>query len=830
MQAWVVVDVHAATHDKPSRDRWAASLHRVMVIGLVSLSVSALPSMVFATTYGPSSCSSPANGVGPDNVGHPVGTTPTDGSGIWSNIVGCSASGNNYLGVQVMGALATTNGDGATAVGFAANAGIRSAALGMQANASGINATALGPWAQATQAGSVAIGGSNTSNTAASGAQSTGANALAIIGGSSAAGDESIAVGARASAAHNGDIAIGPDSVADGTANNLSAVAIGRSASASAIGEDATAYGNNAKASANYAAAIGNYASASGTNALAIGNSANASANFSTALGNFASASNTNALALGNSVSASGASASAVGNFSRAEGSNSIAMGTGGSFGSYVGARATAEGGIAIGGNTAVSGIALGRGAVVSTGASYAIAQGDGASAQAERSVALGAGATAANADDIALGAGSRSTATVATTGATIDGTQYSFAGTTPGSTLSIGDAGRERTLTNVAAGRISATSTDAINGSQLAATHQALEGLSDSAVKYDMDTNGAPDYSHITLNPGGTATTISNVAEGELSATSTEAVNGSQLHATNQRVDALDNRVDGIVNGGAGIKYVHVNGGHAASLPDSQANGLGSTAIGPGAVSDGENAVSLGNGATAKQAGDVALGAGSVADRGAESYTGDCSGAQNNTAGTVSVGAPGAERTVSNVADGRLDTDAVNKRQLDGAVKDAKDYTDQRVKDINGSIVEVGEDLEKLDERVTQNEGDVQDIKKGAGGMFQTHQGDKPNTAPKATGRNSVAGGSAAVASGENATALGNDTKASGKNATAIGNGRSASGSNSVALGQGSQATRDNSVAVGAEGAERQITHVAAGTAGTDAVNVNQLREMEMT
>ncbi|MDI9682714.1 hypothetical protein QM334_39030, partial [Burkholderia cenocepacia] len=70
---------------------------------------------------------------------------------------------------------------------------------------------------------------------------------------------------------------------------------------------------------------------------------------------------------------------------------------------------------------------------------------------------------------------------------------------------------------------------------------------------------------------------------------------------------------------------------------------------------------VAVGNGAVAGKDGDVALGAGSVADRGAEQYAGKYSGAQNSTAGTVSVGAPGAERTVSNVADGREATDAVN-------------------------------------------------------------------------------------------------------------------------------------------------------------------------
>jgi autotransporter adhesin len=78
-------------------------------------------------------------------------------------------------------------------------------------------------------------------------------------------------------------------------------------------------------------------------------------------------------------------------------------------------------------------------------------------------------------------------------------------------STLSIGSVGNERTLTNLAAGRLSATSTDAVNGSQLYATNQAIVGvsddlsdLSDLAVKYDTNPDGTVNLNSVTL--GGTA------------------------------------------------------------------------------------------------------------------------------------------------------------------------------------------------------------------------------------------------------------------------------------------------------------------------------------
>lgn len=83
---------------------------------------------------------------------------------------------------------------------------------------------------------------------------------------------------------------------------------------------------------------------------------------------------------------------------------------------------------------------------------------------------------------DVALGSGSTAEQVEATTNITIRGTSYDFAGTSPTSTVSVGSEGKERTITNVAAGRISAASTDAINGSQLFAVTSALDTLSTSA------------------------------------------------------------------------------------------------------------------------------------------------------------------------------------------------------------------------------------------------------------------------------------------------------------------------------------------------------------
>ncbi|MBN3775010.1 YadA family autotransporter adhesin, partial [Burkholderia sp. Se-20378] len=378
-------------------------------------------------------------------------------------------------------------------------------------------------------------------------------------------------------------------------------------------------------------------------------------------------------------------------------------------------------------------------------------AVGYSATASAADALALGREATASHAGSVALGAHA------VADGSTLGNAAYNpgsgtVAGTSPVGEVSVGSSGAERRLTNVAAG---SGDTDAVNVSQLKSVEASVSDLDAGAVKYDRNPDGTIDYTHVTMNPGGAPTTITNVAAGELSATSTDAVNGSQLYETNQNVTRLGDQIDNIANGG-GIKYFHANGGSATPLPDSQANGAGSTAMGPAAVANGANTVAVGNGSVASKDGDVALGAGSVADRGAEQYTGKYSGADNATAGTVSVGAPGAERTISNVADGREATDAVNVRQLDGAVKAANDYTDQQVQKVAGDVVHVGDQIDKLGDRVTNVEGDVNNIKKGAGGMFQVSQDQTP-VAPSASGSNSVAGGAGAVASGSNGTAIGN-------------------------------------------------------------------------
>lgn len=804
------------------------------------------------------------------------------------------------------------------------------------------NGTATGAGATAPATAdtfSIAIGGG-------SGATATGIS-VSIGDASKATGTSSTALGRQSTATGNNSVALGREASSAG----LNSTAIGWAANASA--SSGIAIGPTATASGFRAIALGDNARGLGSDSVAIGAGAAASNLGSMALGNFASVQTDNSIALGDHSVAQAAVASTGGvingtNFTYAGGApiGVLSLGTAGNErqitnvaagqvsaastdavnGSQLFATNTSVNslGAAINSMTSGAGIkyfhvnsaladstaagvnatavgpnaqainasdtAIGVNATANGGGSFAA--GASSLASGDSALALGSGATSSNTGAVALGANSTTSAAVATTGTTLNGTAYTFAGAAPSSVVSVGSAGAERQITNVAAGQITANSTDAVNGSQLFATNSAITSLNNGAgIKYfhansvlaDSTASGTDSvavgpassasadnavavgkgavsstansvalgndavtalanatasgtvngttYNYagavpvgvVSVGSAGNERQITNVAAGQVAATSTDAVNGSQLFATNSAVNSLGGRVatveNSIVNitNGAGVKYFHSNSTQA----DSVASGNDAVAIGPNAQASGASSVAVGNGASASAAGSVALGQGASDNgRGAETYTGKYSNASNVTSGTVSVGnaATGETRTLSNVADGRQATDAVNVRQLDGAVAQANQYTDNAVSGISASAAQTNT-------RVTQVEGDVSNLKNGTDGMFQVNNS-SAQPKPQAAGADSLAGGAGSVASGKNSAAVGTQAHAVGANSTAVGNGAKASGKNATALGANALADRDNSVSVGSAGNERQITNVAAGTSATDAVNLDQLNK----
>ena len=213
---------------------------------------------------------------------------------------------------------------------------------------------------------------------------------------------------------------------------NSNSVAIG--SKNTALGSSALAVGNEAKAKMSESVAIGHEAQADKTWGIAIGTRATASDVRSLALGHQAKSTGYKANAIGADATANGNHANAIGSSATATGDHAQAFGAG--------AQAT-------GVRTNVFG--------------------SDAAATADYSIAIGNKANASTANSIALGADSTTRSATNVTSATVAGHTYGgFAGTSPVGSVSVGKAGQERQIHNVAAGKISADSTDAVNGSQL--------------------------------------------------------------------------------------------------------------------------------------------------------------------------------------------------------------------------------------------------------------------------------------------------------------------------------------------------------------------------
>ena len=404
----------------------------------------------------------------------------------------------------------------AAAIGTAASAqGKASLAMGHSALATGDQSIAIGsanpnpkyddkgtPYTaydettntQANAARSVAIGQGAKSNTVDSVAMGTGAN---VASGSNYKGEayaRGVAIGNRA------------------TSQGIQGVAIGNGAAH--YRDNAVALGNNAQTRAKDGIAIGNNAE-SGiqndpqykvNNSVAVGNSARAHGGSGVALGNDTYALGGSSVAAGNAAWALGERSTAIGNNAHSEGYGSIAMGREAS------ALSTQDGDkknvVAIGDDAQATGsrsIALGVSAQAGTlervrdrsvykdnpelitklkaqkEVTDAVAIGSEASVQENEGLALGSKATVNNVRGVALGANSATAAPVSTASETINGLKYNYAGGTADSTVSVGNTSTKRTITNVAAGRVNAQSTDAINGSQLYGVANAVGNVANS-------------------------------------------------------------------------------------------------------------------------------------------------------------------------------------------------------------------------------------------------------------------------------------------------------------------------------------------------------------
>ncbi|UVH58908.1 ESPR-type extended signal peptide-containing protein [Variovorax paradoxus] len=808
-------------------------------------------------------------GTGATAVGAIAIGTDVTASQLNASAIGFQSKATGQSAVAV-GPTAVASGTSAMALGTGTLANnVNAVALGASANATAAGASALGTFANASGANSTAVGVSSTASglrgfAGGWGSNAVGADAAAIGTSANAAGTSSAALGNLANASADFSLAMGNQALSSG----VGSVAAGSGANAAADGT--VAMGNNAAATVTRATALGFGSAASGQNATAVGSLANASAAQAVAIGNSAKASAANAIAMGTSTVADSADAVAIGNSSRATGGKAVAIGSGnvasgngavaigdpntatgdGAIANGLDNTATGNGSVAMGNTNKVGGggqdvSVPGTAAQGAVGIGYqntvvgqgSVAIGSTSKALAAGAVAFGDTAVANNAGDVALGSGSVTATAVGTAGITINGTPYTFQGTTPTSTVSVGSAGAERTITNVAAGRISGTSTDAINGSQLSATNSAIADVATTAGKgWNLSANGGAPQN---IAPGGTAdfangsnTTVTRtgnqirvdvVADPTFNSVTTgntkidnnglTIVGGPSVTLTG--IDAGSKVITNVAPGVAGTdavnidqltttvagsktRYYQVNSTGGGNEANDGATGADAIASGKNATAAGASSVAMGLGATAGTANSVALGAGSVTATAVATPSTTINGTVYNfqgiaPVGTVSVGTFGGERTITNVAAGRISgssTDAINGSQLSA--------TNQSIEDLSTTV--------------TANKIRYFSVQSTGGG-------NEDNLGAQAA--DAVAVGKDASSTVNGGVALGAGSVSDRAIAGSTGN--IPAGSSLIPFNT-TDRTLLGALSVGSATTYRQITNVADGTQAQDAVTVRQL------
>ena len=718
-------------------------------------------------------------------------TEKTEATGEKSTAIGYNAKAVNGNDTAI-GAGVTANGGASTMIGYNSTVtGNQAFGGGSGLSVAGGGSVGLGYNSSTTSDKSIAIGHTTKSN---------GTGSIAIGASASATDDNSVAIGSSNTTAYRGGVALGRNAKAENTAINNVAVGIDVTAGANTNGKadgEAVAVGRNAKANSFRTVAIGSDVSATGSTAVAMGRSANVSNNYGVAVG------------------------------ARVEAGNyGVALG-------YQ-AKSTASGALAIGaGNDDTKGMATAT------------------TASGVNSVAIGASAKASTANSVALGSNS-TTDTDATEqkSATINSITYNFAGATSdkGMQVSVGAAGKERQIKNVAAGEVSATSTDAVNGSQLFAVASQIKPINYFSVKSSAVGNknnaGATGTDAIAIGPGAQSSGDNGVSLG----------NGSQANA--ESVVSIGYQS----NYGAQNNSKSIGIGWAAGF---QSKGTENIGIGTdaGRKLTGSNNVSIGKSAglgDVYSSGSVLLGqSATIVNSTDKAAINDVvaigNGAQGGAASSVAIGKGAKALGFSTIAIGENSNAKVK-------VGSAPSVAIGRNTTANGdyAVALGGGD----------NSGQFQGAK--AAGVGTTAVGSATVTkddtnfqtavgfGAKTDATNASAFGYNASATANNATALGYGASATAENATALGTGAIAKIKDGVAIGSGSKTTVDKgikgynpndgrtnkygglagnvltstnaAVSVGdSSSVTRQITGVAAGTNNTDAVNVAQLMSVNL-
>ena len=807
----------------------------------------------------------------------------------------------DHLGLAI-GTSSNSKSNQSVAIGYASSAEAPGAnpenpatAVGAGANANGAGTVALGLSANATGTNAVALGGGSNGGTNKT--EATAANTTAIGFNAKASKSGAAAIGSGAKASGSDSISFGTDTVAD----SEKAIAIGAGSKATNIG--ATALGRSSAATAASATAVGSLASATGTTATAVGIEASASGAESLAIGKTASATSGRALAVGTNAKATGASSVAVGSGAGNSGPLGFASSIN-SLGSVVNSlktinyATTAEGdyavalgvyanaknsGVAVGQNAlaATGGVAIGKGVLEDTGNNLAggVAIGQDSASTGAYSLAMGRHAFASGSTSMAMGYEASANGNFAVAmGRNVTATGTSTAigrhATASNGGLAIGsqenDVSDDRTTASakgaVAIGKnTKATSEDAVAiGTNAQATRLNSVALGSGSTTATGATNqgsatingitynfaGATGNPNMQVSVGSTGATrqIKNVAAGEVSATSTDAVNGSQLYSVASAVKPL--------------KYVSVNStaaGTGSNVDNDGAQGGNSIAIGPSSTVTRQNGIAIGSGAQSLSEDSVVIGR----DAKAETKTG---AGLTTTSRAIVIGSN--SRVAADVTQGVAIGSGLSPDEGAVVTGDQSIAIGGNVKVDGHSAIAIGGDdarkaANQLVSYTNKNDAEVTGTLQTAisdltGYNLNDYKGTTASHAGVAYGASALAG-NAGVAIG---TAADSMTRKNDKgqvvnnkpvtNAVAIGTGARANFDNSVAIGGGSNTDRyatkqvnaiidgvevkwsggenispGDVVSFGAKGFERQLKNVAPGEVSqtsTDAINGSQI------
>ncbi len=611
------------------------------------------------------------------------------------------------------------------ATGMQASAlGKNSVAIGSQASATNVDTLAIGSGARASGVGSVAIGVNSVA---------TGANTVSIgdVGATrrivnvSDGVDETDAVTMKqlTDAMHTANTKFDTKMTRmtrDVESKPGSFIAIEGLGADGSIANIASMNGRDPKLGT--AAAIGVAAGAGGLNAVAVGLQAVASSDNAVAIGSIAQTGvdHPYSVAIGSNVTTNGAGALAIGSRAKANAENAVALGN--NKVAAVGKSSIAIGDAAMTAAGTVNSVAMGKSASIAQNVTDAIALGANASVASGNNggIALGANSVADRGNALSVGSNSlqRQIVNVAkgtknndavnvsqltgVTNALGGGAGIETDGTVKAPTYKVGDttynnvgdaldamaknggsdpnavaydsATKDKvtlagttgtTLSNVAAGK---ADMDAVNVSQLKSSGLVGEdGKTLAAITYDKNADGTPNYKSATLAGEG-GTKLTNVKAAELSATSTDAVNGSQLFSTNEN---LGNLKDALTDGGVLDK---TTGESLAVVYDSTSKDkvtlAGKTGTTLSNVAAGKADLDAVNVSQLKSSGLIGEDGKSIA---AVTYDKKADGTANYNSVTLGGGKSTSPVTLSNVAQGKAGTDAVNVDQLTKAISDVE-------------------------------------------------------------------------------------------------------------------------------------------------------------